>query len=164
MKMRFFSLILFLFIGKLTYSKEFVTVDNDIYELVENVNYRLYKGDSLVYSNVTLSDKPTKISKDIEYDSISFSRIDYKTLGIPKEKIEEMEHVIRLTKKTFTIDEIVISSEKEKEIILGEKNRFIKRRSNVFTKDDFTYGIVFRNEFQKKLLIDKVTFYVEKVK
>lgn len=91
-------LLFFLLTNKLAFCQEFVTVDNDIYELVENVNYNLYKGDSLVYSNVTLSDKPTTISKDIEYDSISFSRVDYHTLGLPKKKIEKIVH---LTKKNI---------------------------------------------------------------
>ncbi len=163
MKIKPFFLLLFLLTNKLTYSQEFVTVDNDIYELVENVNYKLYKGDSLVYSNVTLPDIPTKISTDIEYDSITFSRIDYETLGLPKNKIEK---IILLTKKTFTLDEIVINSNSKKdEIILGEKNRFIKRINRPFDKkDDVTYGIVFRNQFKEKMLIDKVAFYVNKVK
>src|SRR5690554_779247 len=163
MKNKPLSLLPFLLISKLSYSQEFITIDNDIYELVENVNYNLYKGDSLVYSNVTLSDKPTKISNDIEYDSISFSRVDYETLGLPKKKIEK---IVLLTKKTFTIDEIVINSNAKKdEIILGEKNRFIRRVNRPFDeKDDVTYGIVFRNELKEKMLIDKVAFYVNKVK
>src|SRR5690554_768197 len=163
MKNKPLSLLPFLLISKLSYSQEFITIDNDIYELVENVNYKLYKGDSLVYSNVTLSDKPTKISNDIEYDSISFSRVDYETLGLPKKKIEK---IVLLTKKTFTIDEIVINSNAKKdEIILGEKNRFIRRVNRPFDeKDDVTYGIVFRNELKEKMLIDKVAFYVNKVK
>lgn len=162
MKNKPLSLLPFLLISKLSYSQEFITVDNDIYELVENVNYNLYKGDSLVYSNVTLSDRPTKISKDIDYDSITFSRIDYETLGLPKKKIEK---IIPLTKKTFTIDEIVINSNsKRDEVILGEKNRFIKRINRPFDeKDDVTYGIVFRNELKEKMQIDKVAFYINKV-
>jgi len=161
MKTKPFFLLLLL-TSKLTYSQEFVTVDIDVHELVENVIYKLYKGDSLVYSNVTLSDKPTTISDKVEYDSIVFSRIDYETLTLSKSKIGQ---IIYLTKKTFTIDEIVISSEKEKDIILGEKNRFIKERSRTFNKgNEIIYGIVFRNEFKKEMLIDKIAFYVDKVK
>src|SRR5690554_2095563 len=161
MKIKPFFLLLFLLTNKLIYSQEFVTVDNDIYELVENVNYKLYKGDSLVYNNVTLSDKPTKINNDIEYDSISFSRIDYETLGLPKKKIEK---IILLTKKTFTLDEVVIESKNNKDIILGEKNRFIRRSVPFNTDDLIVYGIIFRNELKEKMLIDKVAFYVNKVK
>src|SRR5690606_8575023 len=158
--MRVKLISLFLLSSVFAFCQEFVTVDNDIYELVENVNYSLYKRDSLVYSNVTLSDKPTKISREIDYDSIVFLRVDYETLGLPKKKIEK---IILLTKKTFTLDEIVIGSEKENEIILGEKNRFV--RSRPFDKEDeITYGIIFRNESKKELLIDKVVFYVDKVK
>ena len=161
MKINAFFLLLVLFINKLSYSQEFVTVDNDVLELVENVNYKLYKGDSLVYNSVTLSDKPTKINKEIVYDSIVFSRIDYETLGLPKKEIEQ---IIFLTKKTFTIDEIVIDSKNNKDIILGEKNRFIKRSRTFDETDDVTYGIVFKNELKEKMLIDKVAFYVDKVK
>lgn len=160
MKKKLFLLVCLL-ISNLTFCQEFVTVDNDIYELVENVNYKLYKGDSLVYSNVTLSDKPTRISNDIEYDSISFSRIDYETLGLPKKKIEK---IVLLTKKTFTLDEIVIESKNNKDIILGEKNRFIRRSAPFNTDDLIVYGIIFRNEIKEKMLIDKVAFYVDKVK
>src|SRR5690554_734559 len=161
MKNKPLSLLPFLLISKLSYSQEFITIDNDIYELVENVNYNLYKGDSLVYSNVTLSDKPTKISDDIDYDSITFSRIDYETLGLPKKKIEK---IILLTKKTFTLDEVVIESKNNKDIILGEKNRFIRRSVPFNTDDLIVYGIIFRNELKEKMLIDKVAFYVNKVK
>lgn len=160
MKKKLFLLVCFL-ISNLTFCQEFVTVDNDIYELVENVNYKLYKGDSLVYNNVTLSDKPTKINNDIEYDSISFSRVDYETLGLPKKKIEK---IILLTKKTFTLDEVVIESKNNKDIILGEKNRFIRRSVPFNTDDLIVYGIIFRNELKEKMLIDKVAFYVNKVK
>jgi hypothetical protein len=158
--MRIKLILLFLLSSTIGLCQEFVTVDNDIYELVENVNYSLYKRDSLVYSNVTLSDKPTKISREIDYDSIVFSRVDYETLGLAKRKIDK---IILLTKKTFTLDEIVISSEKKDEIILGEKNRFV--RSGPFNKEDeITYGIIFRNESKQEMLIDKVAFYVDKVK
>lgn len=161
MKKKLFLLVCFL-ISNLTFCQEFVTVDNDIYELVENVNYKLYKGDSLVYSNVTLSDKPTKIIDDIDYDLIVFSKIDYETLRLQKNKIGE---IVFLTKKTFTIDEVVIESKNNKDIILGEKNRFIRRRSTPFNTDDLiAYGIIFRNEFKEKMLVNKVAFYVDKVK
>src|SRR5690606_9478865 len=71
--------------------------------------------------------------------------------------------IILLTKKTFTLDEIVISSVKKDEIILGEKNRFV--RSGPFNEEDeITYGIIFRNESKQEMLIDKVAFYVDKVK
>src|SRR5690606_31100919 len=158
--MRIKLILLFLLSSTIGLCQEFVTVDNDIYELVENVNYSLYKRDSLVYSNVTLADKPTEISKEIDYDSITFSRVDYETLGLPKRKIEQ---IILLTKKTFTLDEIVISSEKKDEIILGEKNRFIRSRP-FDEEDEITYGIIFRNESKQEMLIEKVAFYVDKVK
>lgn len=161
MKIKPFFLLLLL-TSKLTYSQEFVTVDIDVHELVENVIYKLYKGDSLVYSNVMLSDKPTTISNKIDYDSIVFSRVDYETLGLRKNKIEQ---IIYLTKKTFTIEDVVISSEKSKEIVLGEKNRFVKESSHTFNKENsITMGIVFRNEFKKEMLIDKIAFFVDKIK
>jgi len=158
--MRIKLILLFLLSSTIGLCQEFVTVDNDIYELVENVNYSLYKRDSLVYSHVTLSDKPTEINKEIDYDSIVFSRVDYETLGLPKRKIEK---IILLTKKTFTLDEIVISSEKKDEIILGEKNRFVRSRP-FDQEDEITYGIIFRNESKKEMRIDEVAFYVDKVK
>src|SRR5690606_18374418 len=158
--MRIKLILLFLLSSTIGLCQEFVTVDNDIYELVENVNYSLYKRDSLVYSHVTLSDKPTKISREIDYDSIVFSRVDYETLGLAKRKIDK---IVLLTKKNFTLDEIVISSEKKDEIILGEKNRFV--RSGPFNEEnEITYGIIFRNESKQEMLIDKVAFYVDKVK
>lgn len=131
MKIKVFFLFLFLLTNKLVFSQEFVTVDKAIYELVENVNYKLYKNDSLVYSNVTLSDKLTKISNDIEYDSITFSRIDYYTLGLPKDKIKE---VVLLSKKTFALDEIVVESKKGNEIILGEKKGLLKTKAILLMK------------------------------
>jgi len=49
------------------------------------------------------------------------------------------------------------------EIVFGEKNRFIKRGAYPFSKE-LMYGIVYKNDFQDKLNIEKIIFFVDKVK
>ncbi|MFP9115308.1 hypothetical protein ACLI1A_15330 [Flavobacterium sp. RHBU_3] len=153
------SLFLFL-VNVPAFSQMFVTVDKDTYELVEDVNYALYNNKKEVYKGVTLSDKPTTIKPDVVFDSIAFSRVDYETLGKAKKDIDSITF---LTKKTFYLDELVIGSEDKKEILLGESNRFVKRRSAAISKE-LIQGLVFLNGTSQNYVLDKLAFYVEKVK
>ena len=154
------SLLLAIFICNNVASQTFVTVDKDTYEFVEDVNYSLYNSKQLVYKGVTPSDKATTIKPDILYDSIVFSRVDYKTLGLLRTQFDSL---IFLSKKTFYLDEVVIGSKMGGDIILGETNRFIKRRSRPFLKE-LGYGVVLTNSLLYNLKLDKAVFYVDKVK
>lgn len=156
------NLLLFVFL--LLYmpasAQVFVTVDKDTYEFIEDVNYMLYKDRKIVYSGVTLPDKPTAILAGVAFDSIALSRVDYETVGVAK---QYMDSVFYLTKKIFYLDEVVIGSDNKKQIVLGETNRFIKRRSSAIA-DELIYGLMFRNGTPQDYVLDKFAFYVEKVK
>jgi len=157
-KLRNLLVLVMLFISSPVFCQVFATVDADTYELIENVNYSLYKNKKAVYSGVTLPDRLTGIDKAIEFDSISFSRLDYKVLGLAK---SEMDTLVLLTKNVIHLDEVVISSGKDKGMVLGETNRFVKRRSRALLKD-LQYGSVFTNILKERLQLDIILFYVNK--
>lgn len=152
-------LLFLLFITNLSFSQSFITIDKDTNEFIEDVNFNLYQKNIKVFSSTCSNDKKTTLPANVIFDSIIFSKVNYKTLVIPKSKLEE---VVLLTKEVFSLDEIVISSTKKEIITLGEKNRFIKRRSNGLSSETDN-GIVFKNPFETTMEIDKVIFYVERV-
>ena len=141
------------------FAQRFVTLDNDTHEFIEDVNYTLYKGGKMVSEGITLSNDATSVDGR-EFDSISFSRVDYEAYGFLKDSLPE---AVFMNKKAINLDEVVINSQKQKEIVLGEANHFIKSRAGVFVKE-LDYGIMFSNDFQHPLTLNKVVFHVAKIK
>ena len=152
-------LFLMLFLSNLSYSQVFITIDTDTQEFIESVDYSLFINKKIIYKGVTLNDKATSIDKAIDFDSISFSRVDYNDIGFAKSKIDS---VIYLSKKIIYLDEVVISSEKDKAVILGETNRFVKSRARPLSKD-LDYGSTFTSNLKGKLKLNQIVFYVNKV-
>jgi len=93
------------------------------------------------------------------FDSIAFSRVDYESKGFLR---KHWDSVVFMSKKTIYLDEVVIGGKKDKEITLGETNRFVKRRSRPFPKE-LIYGSLFLNGSPQKLQLDKMAIYVDKV-
>ncbi|MFY7731615.1 MAG: hypothetical protein ACOVRN_18995 [Flavobacterium sp.] len=158
--MKSFFVAALLLVSTVVFAHCFIAVDKDTYELVDNVNYTLFSNKKPVYNAVTLPDKLNTIHKDIVFDSIALSRVDYETFGAAR---KNMDSVFYLTKKIFYLDEVVIGSDNKKQIVLGETNRFIKRRSSAIS-DELIYGLMFRNGTPQDYVLDKFAFYVEKVK
>ncbi|WP_408086090.1 hypothetical protein [Flavobacterium rhizosphaerae] len=145
--------------SNLSFGQVFITIDQDTDEFIEDVNYTLYKDRGEVFNGVTLSDRPTEISQGLLYDSITFSRVDYETLGLLRKNIDS---VIYLKKRIFYLDEVVVGAKQDKSITLGETNRFVKRiYSNL--SEDLDEGLVFTNTLPYVLQLDKIVFYVKKV-
>lgn len=154
-----YHLLLLLVFASAAHSQAFVTLDNDTFEIVENVNYSLYKDKQVVYSGVAAPDTLTFVNGRV-FDSISFSRVDYKEYGFAR---QHWDSAVFLSKKTIYLDEVVVGNKKDKEIVLGETNRFVKRRSRPLAQG-YNYGLVFYNGLPYKLQLDKVVFYTDKVK
>lgn len=151
--------ILFLFIIEATFCQVFIPLDNDTNEFIESVNYSLFLKSEKVFSGVTENKKVTSIHHEIEYDSISLSRVDYEALGIQKKNIDS---IVYLTKKIIYLNEVVLSSKKDNDVLLGETNRFVKNQSRAIT-EDICFGIIHRNELNQKYEIDHVSFFTEKI-
>ncbi|MXN91582.1 hypothetical protein GR160_10115 [Flavobacterium sp. Sd200] len=148
-----------LLLPSLCFSQVVVVVDNDTFEVLDGVGYALYNNRQLVGKGVVLSDKATTLPNSVVFDSVSFSQVDYKTLGLAK---KDLDTLVFLTKDVIHLDEVVISSQNNKEIVLGETNRFVKRRSRPLIKE-LKYGILYRNNLVNKLQLKRLTFYVDKV-
>ncbi|WP_298153017.1 hypothetical protein [Flavobacterium sp.] len=140
-------------------SQTFIPLDEETLEFVDDVNYQLYLKKEKVFSG-TCNNNNVTIMPEVAFDSVSFSKVSYKTLGLWRGEIEDK---VLLTKSYLTLDEVVITSEKKKQFVIGEKNRFIRRQSRSIVKD-LDYGIVLANNYGKDLEIQKLVFYVEKVK
>lgn len=152
-------LMVLFFISSLSFGQVFIPVDKDTNEFIDKVDFSLFKKKRVVYKGVTLSDQVTKMDQGIEFDSISFSKVDYEVLGLLK---GDVDSVVSLSKKIIYLDELVIGSQVGKEVVLGETNRFVKSQSRPINSE-LVYGCVFRNNFQEKLRLDKIAFYVENI-
>lgn len=155
-KLKFIFLILYL---NTAFSQSFIPLDEETLEFIEDVDYHLYSNNIRIFSGLCDNDKITNLPS-ISFDSISFNKINYKQLGFKRDNIT---NTILLSKNLIEIDEVVIISSKKEDIILGEKNRFINRMSNSISKE-ILYGITFQNSLNFNLNIDKLVYFVDKIK
>jgi hypothetical protein len=157
MMLKTFVLLLLCF--NASFAQRFIPLDEETHEFIEDVNYHLYLDRAEVSSGTCNNEQVTELPL-IAFDSVAFTKIGYKASGLRKEAMTE---VVLLTKSFLTLDEVVIVNAKKEYIVLGEKNRFIKRYSRPIVKG-LDFGIVISNNSGKDLPIDKLLFYVEKVK
>lgn len=148
-----------LLLSNALFSQVFIAVDTDTHEFVENVNFSLYKNKKAIYEGITFNDRVTKIDKNLDYDSIIFSRSDYQVLRLAKRSIDS---VIYLSKSIIYLDELVVNSKTNKQIVIGESNRFVKSGSRPLS-NELSYGSVFKNVSKDKIALEKILFFVDKV-
>jgi len=153
---------LFLFCACITFAQtqKCVPIDEDVYEFISEVNYTLYFNKKAMFSSATSKDTITCLPTNVIWDSIAFSKANYKQTGFKKVNLKE---ILLLSKVVNELDEIIISNTKPKEIQIGEKSRFIKRYSHSILKDTSS-GLLFRLEELNNNEVKKLEFYVEKVK
>ncbi len=140
--------------------QKFIPLDEDTLEFISEVNYTLYSNKKPIFFNITSNDSVTRLPKNIDFDSISFNKLNFKETGLKKENLSEVVH---LKKIEYELDEVIISNSKQNEIEIGEKGRFVKRYSNSILKDT-EYGLLFRESDLRNKQIKGLHFYVEKVK
>ena len=161
MKYLLLLLLLLLFpIITFSQSKKFIPIDEDTMEFISEVNFILYYKNNPVYESITNKDSVTRLPNNIDFDSIRFYKLNFKEIGLKKTYLKE---VVLLSKKIFELDEVVVFGIEKKELIIGEKSRFIKKQSKPFAKN-LNYGLLFREFEFKNRLINKIIFFVEKVK
>lgn len=153
-------LLLFVSFFSFAQVEKFIPIDTETLEFISEVNYTLFLNKKPVVTNLTSKDSITRLPKQVVFDSIAFNKFNYKETGFKKESLEE---VVRFKKIIFELDEVIVSNTRRNEIIIGEENRFIKRSSNGFTKEN-SYGILFRTSELNQKEIQRIAFFVEKVK
>lgn len=153
---------LLIFLTGITFaqSSKFIVIDDDTLEFISEVNYTLYSNNKPIYNNLTSKDSVTRFPKNVDFDSISFNKLNYKEIGFKKQDLKE---VVYINKVVYDLNEVVIVGKNPKEKIIGEKSRFVKRSSNSLTTDS-SYGLLFKEEELRDLSINKLIFFVEKVK
>ena len=149
-----------LFYGNASLAQVFLAIDKDTYEFVDSVEYSLLKGGKAVYEGVTSKDQVNKITYIESFDSIRFTKEDYETLCLAK---SEIDSVVYLTKKSIYLEEVVINSSNNKEVVFGENNRIIGSNSRPLTQSP-DFGMVLCNRSPYCLEMKRMTLYVEKVK
>lgn len=140
--------------------QKFIPLDNETLEFVGEVNYTVYANKKPILTNLTSKDSITCLPKDVVFDSIVFSKLNFKEIGFKRENLTE---IILLTKTALELDEVIIRNSKLKEIIIGEESRFIKRQSRILF-NDINYGLLFRKNDLEGMEIKSINFFVEKVK
>lgn len=161
MKNKLILLLIILFCySNISNAQDFIVLDNETLDIVEDVVFELYSQNKMIFVGNCKNNDKTKLPENVQFDSIIFKKTNYKELTIKKENFTE---VVLLQEKRETLKEIILTSTKDNYIILGEKNKFIKRRSNEFS-DNLDYGLVFENKTDSDLEISKIEFFVEKIK
>ena len=152
---------LLLFFSIITYaqSQKFIPLDNETLEFIGEAKYTLYANKKLVFSSITSKDSITRLPIDVVFDSIAFTKSNYKETGLKKEDLKE---VVLLTKTAFELDEVIIPNAKPKEIVIGEESRFVAKRSGCLSNTP-DYGLLFRKDDLKNMEIKKLNFFVDKV-
>lgn len=158
MKLKLYLYLSFFFINS-AFCQEFVVIDNETLDFIEDVRYELFYNKKMVYADYCNNKNKTILPKNIVFDTIVLNKVSFEKKTISKENIS---NIILLKEKIEILNEIVVTNKKN-EIILGEKNRFVKRRSNGLSKDNL-YGLAFENKTNKDLEINKIGFFVEKIK
>jgi hypothetical protein len=140
-----------------------IVFDNDIMEFIEDVNYNCFLNKKLVFTGITSNTAPTEMPL-IAFDSVAFSKFIYKTIGFKKEDIPNGEAVF-MTKEIMQLDDIFLTNKARNQKILGEQNRVLSNaRKKVVLQDQLSAMVLFLNKEKKFLAIDKIEFYVNKVK
>jgi len=129
MKLKLYLYISFFFINW-AYCQEFVVIDNETLDFIEDVRYELFYNKKMVYADYCNNENKTILPKNIVFDTIVLNKVSFEKKTISKENISI---IILLKEKIEILNEIVVTNKKN-EIILGEKNKFVKRKSNGLSK------------------------------
>ncbi|WP_445720395.1 hypothetical protein [Flavobacterium sp.] len=143
-----------------TQNQKFIPVDEETLEFIGEVKYTLHLNKKPIFTSLTSKDTITKLPNNVVFDSISFSKFNYKQTGLKKENLNE---VVLLDKTVYELDEVVVVGSEQKEISIGEKARFVKRSSRMLM-DSIDYGLLFHEFELKNKQIKKLLFFIEKVK
>ena len=141
-------------------NQKFIPLDEDTMEFINEVHYTWYFNKKPIYTDITSTDSVTRFPKNIIFDSISFNKINYKEIGLNKNNLKDF---VLLNKSVLELNEVIIVAAEEKEIIIGEKSRFIKRNSHTFSRNP-DYGILIRYYELINISLEKFIFFVEKVR
>lgn len=153
-------LLLFFTFITFAQSQKFIPLDNETLEFVGEVKFTLYANKKPISTYLTSKDSITRLPKEIVFDSISFSKPNYKETGFKK---EDLTDAVLLTKTIYELDEVIIPNSKPKEIVIGEELRFVKRCSRTLSNSP-DFGILFHEKDLKNMALKRITFFVEKVK
>ncbi|WP_264549906.1 hypothetical protein [Flavobacterium sp. N2820] len=158
MKLKLYLFVSFFFIN-CAFCQEFVVIDNETLDFIEDVRYELFYNKKIVYADYCNNESKTILPINIIFDTIVLRKLNYEEKKI---SIDKISNIILMNEKIEILNEIVLTNINN-EIILGEKNKFVRRRSNGLSKDNL-YGLVFENKTNKDLEINKIEFFVEKIK
>jgi hypothetical protein len=73
---------LLLFCACVTFAQvqKFIPLDNETSEFVGEVNYTVYANKKLIFTNLTSKDCITRLPKEVVFDSITFTKLNYKEI------------------------------------------------------------------------------------
>lgn len=153
-----YLVLLFLLNFHCFYGQKLIVLDEETNELLVGAEYVLYKNGKNIETLFSTENAPILINAEIKFDSIVFSKVGYDKKTILK---LDAENVIFLNKTEKIIEEVLITNSK-KDTLLGEKNKFNKRRSLPLI--NYTSHLLkVNNPFHKAVNINSLKFYVDKI-
>lgn len=155
----FFLLFVFLLSSNLVVCQKFIPLDDDVMEFIPTVSFDLFYKKKLLQTGLTSRDTLTILDAAVVFDSIHFRKEGFRSKGFLKDSLPE---IVFLQKEVFELDEVVLNAAVKKETFLGENSRFVRKRSNSFSREP-TAGIVFFREELATINVTKFRFFVEKV-
>ncbi len=151
--------LLMVFVSSHAFAQTVLPIDSDTNEYLDNVNCRLYSNNILVSTIMNKIGTTILLPPALVFDSISFSRVGYISAGMKKANVSK---ILRLQKIAIPIDEVIIYG-RNREIVLGEDNKFISRYADTLRMNS-RRGLVFIIKEDNHLSIKQIRFYVQKVK
>ena len=94
-------LLLLLSIFTYSQNQKFIPVDEETLEFIGEVKYTLHLNKKPIFTSLTSKDTITKLPSNIVFDSISFSKFNYKKTGLKKENLNE---VVLLDKTVYELE------------------------------------------------------------
>lgn len=156
------KVLICLLIVQWSFGQKFVTVDDETLEFIPDAVYHVYESGKPAFSKICDNGKATEITPVFAFDSIVFEKFGYKSKSILKDSIKD-EQVVLMSPDTFPLDEMVLMRSSKKDTLLGEKNKFFRKRNRPI-EDHFCYALWIENPYGKEIHPKSFRFFTEKVK
>lgn len=144
-----------------SFGQKFVTVDDETLEFIPDAVYRVYENGKPAFSKTCDNSRATEITPVFAYDSIVFEKFGYQRKSIVKDSVKA-EQIVFMVPKTFLLDEMVLMRSSKKDTLLGEKNKFFRKRNRPM-EDHLCYGLWLANPYGKEIHPKSFRFFTDKI-
>lgn len=152
-----YKIILYFLFSNFLFAQEFIILDKENDSLISEVNYKVFSNGVKIIDSKNTDYEITKLPINIKFDSILFSKIGYKKKSVQN---FELKKIVQLEPVINSIEPIIVTNSKE--LIIGEKGKFINRKINLTKQTDFI--LRFENTFNTEKKINSIILFVNQPK